>query len=259
MQEAHFTVSLCDYPELPEDKRQPLKDIIRGVAKPTFDQLGWAPVAGESIQTTQLRASLFSTLGTTCEDPEVRAKAEELFASWLKDKASVDPNLVSVFVGILAYFGDEARYEEFKKLFKGAKTPSDTNTFLYSLGSFRSLDLLKRTLDFSFTDEVSVQDSPYLFASLLGNKYSQDFAWDYLRANWEKVKTSFPTNMVPGIARACVSLDTPAKADEVRAFFAANEVKAGAMAVAQMLEQLSISVRLRGNETDRLLSYLATK
>ncbi len=244
---------------LPEDKRQPLKHIIRGVAKPTFDRLGWAPVVGETIQTTQLRASLFSTLGTTCEDLEVRAKAEELFASWLKDKASVDPNLVGTFVNILAYFGDEARYEEFKKLFKNAKTPSDTNTFLYSLSSFRTLDLLKRTLDFSFTDEVSVQDSPYLFASLLGNKYSQDFAWNYLRDNWEKVKTAFPTNMVPGIARACVSLDTSARATEVREFFAAHEVKAGAMAVAQMLEQLSISVRLRESETDRLLSYLASR
>jgi puromycin-sensitive aminopeptidase len=244
---------------LPEENRQPLMEIIRGVAKPTFDKLGWAPVAGESIQTTQLRASLFSTLGVTCEDPEMRAKSEELFASWLKDKSTVDPNLVGVFVNILSYFGDEARYEEFKQLFKNAKTPSDQNTFLNSLSGFRQLELLKRTLDFSFSDEVSVQDSPYLFASLLGNKYSKDFAWDYLRANWEKVKTAFPTNMVPGIARACASLDTPAKAAEVREFFAAHEVKAGAMAVAQMLEQLSIAVRLRQSETDRLLAYLAAQ
>lgn len=244
---------------LPEEKRQPLKEIIRAFAKPTFDSLGWAPVAGESVQTTQLRASLFSTLGTTCEDPQVRAKAEELYASWLKDRTTVDPNLVGVFVGILAYFGDEARYEEFKKLFKNAKSPSDSNTFLYSLSSFRTLDLLKRTLELSFTDEVSVQDSPYLFASLLGNKYSQEFAWNYLRDNWEKVKSAFPTNMVPGIARACGSLDTPDRAAEVRQFFSTHEVKAGAMAVAQMLEQLSIAVRLRENETDRLIAYLAKR
>lgn len=65
--------------------------------------------------------------------------------------------------------------------------------------------------------------------------------------------------MIPGIARACGSLDTPEKAAEVREFFAAHEVKAGTMAVAQMLEQLSIAVRLRGNETERLLAYLATR
>jgi puromycin-sensitive aminopeptidase len=244
---------------LPEEDRQPLKDIIRNLCKPTFDLLGWTPVAGESVQTTQLRASLFSTLGRICEDTEVRAKSEELFASWLKDKSSIDPNLVGVVVDILSYFGDEARYEEFKKLLKTVKTPNEQNIFLSSLSGFRQLELLKRTLELSLTDEVSVQDSPYVFASLLGNKYSQVFAWDYLRANWEKVKTTFPTNMVPGIARSCVSLDTPEKAAEVQAFFAANEVKAGAMAVAQMLEQLSISVRLRESETTRLLAYLAAK
>lgn len=244
---------------LPEEKQQPLKDIISGIAKPTFEQLGYAPVAGETIQTTQLRASLFGTLGRICKDEGVRAKAKELFANWQKDRASVDPNMVGDVVSILASIGDEALYEQFKTLYKTAKTPGDQNTFLNSLSGFQQLDLLKRTLEFSFSQDVSIQDAPYVFSSLLGNKYSQNYAWDYLRANWEKVKTAFPTNMIPAIARACVSLDTPDRAAEVREFYAKNEVKAGAMAVAQMLEQLSIGVRLREAETDRLLAYLSAK
>lgn len=241
---------------LPEDKRQPLKDIVRAFVKPTFDSLGWVPVDGESVQTTQLRVSLFSTLGITCEDEEVKAKADEMFASWLKDKTSIDPNMLGAVVGNLTYFGDDARYNEFHRLYKTAKTPNEVNTFLYSLSGFRQEELLQRTLALSLSDEVSVQDSPFLFASLLGNKYAQDFAWEYLRQNWEQIKQVFPTNMVPRVASSCGSLDTPERAAEVREFFASHEVKAGAMAVAQMLEQLDIAVRLRVNETDRLMAYL---
>jgi puromycin-sensitive aminopeptidase len=242
---------------LPEDKRQPMKSLIKDFVKPTFDTLGWAPKQGESVQDTQLRASLFSTLAVTCEDAEARAKAEQMFDSWLQDKTSIDPNLLGVVIGILSHFGDAARYSQFKQLYKDAKTPHEEALFLYNLGYFCDPELLKQTVDYCFTDEVSVQYSPGLYGALLGNKYIQDYTWDHLRANWEKVKSTFPVNMVPKVAGACGSLDTPERAAEVRSFFAANEVKAGKMAVAQMLEQLDIAVRLRVAETDRLVAHFA--
>jgi hypothetical protein len=230
---------------------------LKKVVKPLFAKLGWEPTAGETIQTTQLRTSCVSILGGL-DDKKVLAKAEEKFQSWLKDRTSVDGNIISTVVMMLAARGDEARYEHFKQLWKDGKTPFEKQLFLFSLRSFRKPALLRRTLALCFTGEVSIQESPSLFAGLLGNKNSQVFTWEYFRKNWEQIKTAFPVNMVPRVAGACGALDKPNRAAQVRKFFAKHEVKAGTMAVAQMLEQLDIAVRMRQTETPRLLAHVAS-
>jgi puromycin-sensitive aminopeptidase len=240
----------------PEDKQESLKNIITGFLNPTFDKLGWAPQAGESIQTTELRASILMTLGTIGGDQTVRAKAVEIFDEWLADKATLDPNLLGKVVAILAYWGDAERYQQFYGLWRAATTPNEEGIFLFALAKFRDAELLGKTLTLSMSGDVSDQDAPDLFSGLLSNKFSQTFAWQYLRDNWEKVKAAFPVNMVPRIARSCSALDNEVQSAEVRAFFAVHELKAGAMAIAQMLEQLDIAVRFRQSETGRLAEYL---
>ena len=54
----------------------------------------------------------------------------------------------------------------------------------------------------------------------------------------------------------CSALDTPELAAEVEQFFARTRVPQGDMAVAQMLERLSVNVRLRKEEAPRLTAYL---
>jgi len=242
---------------LPVAKQRVIRNTLKKVVKPLFEKLTWEPTPGESVQTTQLRKMCIGILGN-CNDKKVLAKAEEKFQSWLKDPLSVDSNILGTVVGMLGARGDEARYEQFKQLWKDGKTPFEKQLFLFSLRSFRKPALLRRTLALCFTNEVSLQESPSLFAGLISNKYSQVFAWEYFRKNWEQIKTVFPVNMVPGIARACGSLDKPNRAVQVRRFFAKHEVKAGTMAVAQMLEQLDISVRMRQTETPRLLAHVAS-
>jgi aminopeptidase N len=141
-------------------------------------------------------------------------------------------------------------------LWRAATTPNEEGIFLFALAKFRDAELLGKTLTLSMSGDVSDQDAPDLFSGLLSNKFSQTFAWQYLRDNWEKVKAAFPVNMVPRIARSCSALDNEVQSAEVRAFFAVHELKAGAMAIAQMLEQLDIAVRFRQSETGRLAEYL---
>jgi aminopeptidase N len=250
-------VGACDvlHRLLPKDRRASFKAFVRGLIRSTFDSLGWAPAEGESVQTTELRSALFSTLGNICEEADVLAKAQELFGSWLKDKSAVDPNLVGTIVNMLARFGgDAARYDQFHQLYKTATTPFEEQAFLFALSAFRDVQLCARTREMCFNGEVSVQDAPYLYAGLIGNDESASETWSHLQANWEKIKEAFPTNMIPQIAGACRLLDTPELAAQVRQFFHDHEVKAGTMAVAQMLEQLAIALRLRENETQRLVA-----
>jgi hypothetical protein len=127
---------------LPEEDKAVASEMIRCLLRPCFDQLGWAPATGESVQTSELRGSMIGTLGTIGGDTDVRAKVKELFASWKTDRTSVDSNIVPAIVNVLAYIGDAALYNEFVQLWKTAPTPQEGERFLFALTGFRDKVLL---------------------------------------------------------------------------------------------------------------------
>ncbi|MEF9948932.1 MAG: hypothetical protein RR800_11400 [Comamonas sp.] len=73
MQEAHFTVSLCDYPELPEDKRQQAE---ARYARVLTRQLGGEDQVNEAL-------SLVQGLEDTPPD-EISEEAKLMFGRWMK-------------------------------------------------------------------------------------------------------------------------------------------------------------------------------
>jgi puromycin-sensitive aminopeptidase len=238
------------------DHRTALESEVRALIKPLADKLGWAPADGESVQTKQLRGSLLSVLGTIGQETAVQSRAKELFGSWKKDKAAVDPNLVPALVSICAWTGDQSQYDEFFQMSKDAKTPQEVQRFLFALAGFRDEKLLGKTIASTLSDDVRTQDAPYLFASLLGNEVCSEAAWDFMQANWAKMVEAYPDNAVPRMVGAVTALDTAELEAEVKDFFAKNPVKQGTMAVAQALEQLRINVQLREAEAPKLAAHI---
>ncbi len=236
--------------------RTSLQKVVRDLISPTMTRLTFAASEGDTVHTRQLRGTLMATLGTIGEDAAVQAKAVELFDSWKANKQSVDANIVPAIVGILAYKGDEKRYDEFFKISKDATSPQEVQRFLFSLARFRDEKLLGQTIAKCLTDDVRTQDAPSLFASVLGNEVASASAWKFLKDNWSTMVARYPENGVVRMVGAVTALDTAALEAEVKAFFAANPVKAGEMATAQALEQLRINVAMRERETGRLQSHL---
>jgi puromycin-sensitive aminopeptidase len=238
---------------LKDDERKALQQIIRDLYSPIANKLGWHPGSGEEAQTKQLRGSVHGVLGTVGEELAVRSKATELFEQWKKDRSAIDNNILPAIVGILAYNGEEKRFEEFQKLSADAKTPQETLRFLYALGGFRDAKLVKKLLDACLSDKIKTQDAPYIIATAAGNEIATEPVWQFVKANWEKIQSVFPEN---GIVRMCgaivPSLDTVSQEKEAQEFFKAHKVKTGEMALAQALEQLRVNVSLRERETKRL-------
>ena len=110
----------------------------------------------------------------------------------------------------------------------------------------------------TLSGEIRTQDAPFILAAIIGSEHAGETAWDFMRDNWEKIVATYPDNAVPRMVSACSALDTPELQKEVEEFFAKNKVKEGDMAVAQMIERLSVNVGLRQSETPKLTSYLET-
>jgi puromycin-sensitive aminopeptidase len=237
------------------DRRKQFKSLITGLVKPVFEELGWVPKPGESSATLQLRGQLADLLGTIGSDNEVRVKASELFANWIKDPSAVDPNVVPALVSILAHTGDRKRFDQFLALARGAKTDQERLRFLRSLGLFRQPELFREAMSLILA-EVKTDDAPSLLAGIISTEHAGAATWNFMRDHWQVITEKFPTRGVVDMVDSCSSLDTPALQAEVLEFFSKNEVRQGDVALAQMIERLTVNVRLRENETPKVEAHL---
>lgn len=236
--------------------RAAFKELIRHLVTPVFAELGWTPKAQESTAARELRGSLVALLGTVGEDADVQSAAVGFFASWKKDRGSVDPNVVPAIVSTLAYTGDTARFDEFLAISRAAPTDQERLRFLRALGEFRAPELFTAAIDMTLT-EVKTDDAPYILGAWLTTEHAGRATWEAISRSWAKVVKRFPASGTVRMIEGCSALDTPELAAEVERFFGRTKVSQGDMAVSQMLERLSVNVRLRKAEGPRLVEYLS--
>jgi puromycin-sensitive aminopeptidase len=236
---------------LDAEDRPAFQVLVRDRLSPAAAELGYAPRPGEDELTSQLRGELFSTLGTLGNDPGVQARAAELYG-----QAGVDPNVLDAVIDVLAYVGGEARYLDFLERERTARSPQEIQRYLLALAGFREPALIDRTLARTLGGEVRTQDAPSVLKALLYSVDARGRAWDFVRANWDRINRDWPPVGVRRLFDGVIGLATPAWEDEVRAFCRERKVDLGGKTLEQSLEQLHIAVRLRQREGAALREYL---
>lgn len=241
---------------LEEEERPLLAALVRNRLTAAWRDLGWEPKKGERELVRELRGDLIRALGTLGRDQEIQAQAHHLFESSDRERRAVDPNVLPALVSILAFTGDDVRYEEFLSRFRKAATPQEERRYLFSLAAFRSPALVERTLTSTLGGEVRTQDAPFLVSALLMNVYSRERAWAFVKTNWDRMDRLFPKS---GLRRMCggiVGLSTPELERDVRTFFADRHIELGGKTLEQYLEQLRIAVRFRERDGQPIREYL---
>ncbi len=244
---------------LDERDRPLLAALIRDRVAPIFHQLGWSPRAEERDLVKELRGDIIRAFGTLGRDETVQAQAQEAYTALQQQSRPIDPNVIPALVSILAFTGDEVRYEEFSGRFRQATTPQEERRYLFSLAAFRKPELLERTLSKTLTEEIRTQDAPFLVSSLLHNVYIREKAWEFVKTNWERMDKLFPKS---GLRRMCggiTGLSTPELERDVRDFFASRKIDLGGKTLEQYLEQLHIAVQFRERDREAIRALLARK
>jgi puromycin-sensitive aminopeptidase len=219
-------------------------------------ELGWTPRAGEDELRRQLRGELLRALGTIGNDRAQQTKAVELYASYTKHPASVDPNLLPALIAILAHSGDETRYQEFAGRFRTAATPQEERRYLYALAAFKPVDLLARTLAKTINGEFRTQDAPFMVRLLLMSVYGREAAWTFVKTNWDTMDRLYPKQGLRRMCEGVIGLATPALERDVQKFFRERKIDLGGKTLAQYLEQLRIAVAFRERAGKALGRYL---
>jgi puromycin-sensitive aminopeptidase len=229
-----------------EQHRPAMQAEVRRLLTPALERLGWEPKPGESELQSQLRGSLIGALGTQGEDPQVQARARELYAKYRNVPGSVDNNLVPAIIAIVAHTGSEADYKEFKEKFKTARTPQDEQRYLYALADFRRPELLRDAMQMTLNGEVRTQNAPYLMMELMMNTECRYEAWAFLKQNWDKMVAAYPENAIPRMCGGVTSLVD--QQPDVDQFFKTHKVKQGGKTIEQHLERLRVAVVFKQRE-----------
>ena len=222
-------------------------------------RLGFAPQPGEDELVRQLRGELLRAIGTLGNDPEVQARARDLYAAYRRDAVSLDPDVLAALIAVLAYGGGEGEYAEFLEEFKTAQTPQEEQRYLSSLAGFRDAGLLRQTLQFAVSGEVRTQDAPYLVRSLLVNVHARELAWGFVKDNWETMEHQYPLGGLRRMCEGITALATPALVEDVLRFFTSRNISLGGKTLEQYLEQLRIAVAFRTREARTLATYLSRR
>jgi puromycin-sensitive aminopeptidase len=231
--------------------RAALAGLVRDRLGSVAAQLGWMPRSGEDELTGQLRGDLIRALGTLGEDAAVQARAAEIF-----DKDCVDASVLAAAIGVLAHVGGEERYRDFTQRFRSARSPQEEQRYLFALAGFRQPALIERTLAATLNGQVRTQDAPYLLRALLYNVDARERAWEFVRANWDRIDRDFPAVGVRRMCEGVIGLASPTWEDEVHRFFRGRKIDLGGKTLEQYLEQLHVAVRLGRHEGEALKRYL---
>ncbi|HEY2385726.1 MAG TPA: M1 family metallopeptidase [Candidatus Binatia bacterium] len=227
---------------LDDDARPAFARLVERTFRPRLDVLGWEPAAGESADERMKRATVIAALGRLARLDDVRAEARRRLERYLQDRATLDPNLVPVVVGLAARGGDAALYERYlaRKRTSATDDPEEEERFLFGLTGFEDPALVERTLALTFTDDVRPQDRAFVLARLLGVRHARLTAWRFVRDHWGARILTMDPMLRQYVIRGMAALTPASIADEVGAFLDHHVTDDTRETTAQAREQLRI-------------------
>ena len=245
---------LIGSPQLEEFQRY-----AQSLLRPTFETLGWELKAGESPGAGSLRASLISTLGDL-NDPEIIAGCRERFEKYVKDPASLAPDLRVAVLKVVGRYADEKTWNTLHEL--GVKTTSIEEKQNYYNALTKAVDprLIKKTLPIALTDELPTSRAVFLVARIAREGGHPEIAWEFSAAN---MKALLAKTDAAGMNRYAPGLFTffsdESRVVELKAYAKRNLPAASAPEVAKAVDEIQFRAEFRKRLASQLNAWIDGK
>jgi puromycin-sensitive aminopeptidase len=229
------------------------KKIVVGLV-PT---VGWTPSLDDGHLTVLLRSIMIGLLSNFCFDDEnVATEAKNRYAKFLEDAddvASLPSDMRTSVFKIVLKNGGVKEYEQVLSYFDTATDNAERKHVLNSLGAAKSPALKKRTLEWTTSGAVKLQDFFYAMGSVgRSSKEGREISWQFYQDNIDHLRGMIGKGSA-SLMDACIvscagGFCSKQKADEIDAFFASNPVPSSVRKIAQTTE----SMRANGNFLETL-------
>lgn len=257
---ADLSENLRAYDVLLSDQRchDSFRSFARSLYQTIYGSLGWDVRPGESHLTRLLRPLVVGILARYA-DPGVAAEALRRFDEGTRAGTPVAPDVRGAVYGLVVERRGAEGYETVLRVYREAELHEEKNRCLRALGCSTDTDLLRRTLEFSLSDEVRGQDTPLCVAGVATNPLGRDLAWDFLREKWGEFDARYGQGGF--IIARIVSITTEDfttldKAAEVEAFFESHPAPAATRTIRQSLERIRSNALWLERDGDAIAKWL---
>ncbi len=213
-----------------------------------YNRVGWEPRKNERHTDALLRAQTLIYLGRF-EDKKILEKSLKAFNEFLKKPASLHPDLRSAVLNNVAWKGDKKTLDTFVNLYNKATTQEEKRRYLSAMAGFKKKELLDRTLEFSLSKHVRLQDVFIPVTSISYNPYGRKLVCPWIKENWKELEKMLggPKNLLSRIIESLGSLSNHEDV-EIKKFFDKHPTPGIKRSVAQTLEK----IRIRSKFVDQI-------
>ena len=213
------------------------------------DRLGWKVAKGEAPHDTLLRPSALMASAMLGND-SVGKIASEMFWSFVDKGSEIDTNIRGAVYRIVAWNEGKGVAHVLTKRYERESVPEEKIRLLAALAMFKDRGLLARSLEYSDSENVRLQDSYIIPAICSSNPVGRKIMLEWTEANWRSLlkRHASGTHMLGRYVDNLAGLDTNKDRAEVSRFFSAkaNWRDDISHALANTLEMIEANTRFMG-------------
>ncbi len=230
----------------------------RSIARPAFALTGWDPKPQEAPTTRFVRRLLIAHLGDW-GDPAVVREARRRFASFVANRASLDPEQQDVVLPIVARYADQATFDELHTMAKSAQNETEARRYYGALVAAADPKLSQQALDIVMSSELPPQAAGVrgrLIQAAAANNPA--LVWQFYKAHVDELNAS-RSEFERALAVANVPSEfwNAAPLAELEAFVKAHERSAPALYVNRAMERARFSLALRARLVPAADAYVS--
>ncbi|AKH43113.1 aminopeptidase N [Altererythrobacter atlanticus] len=189
-----------------ENAKGKLASLVEDMWLPRLQQLGFEPVDGEPVATSNLRAELISTLGAM-GNAQVLEQASTRFGALADDPRALDGPLKTTWLNIASRNITPEQWDMLAELARNSTSSTEQMTYYARLGAAKEETLAKKALDLALTGEAGTGSATII--TTVAGKHPK-LAFDFMMANREKVEAMLDSSgRGRFFARIAASMDDP--------------------------------------------------
>lgn len=210
-------------------------------------KVGWESKKTDGHLSVLLRSIMIGLLGSFCHDDEdVSSEAKRRFEAFQADHndvQSLPSDMRSSVFKIILKNGEESEYESVLAYFSEATDNAERKHVLASIGHAPDKKLKERTMEWTTSGAVKLQDFFYAMGSVgRSNKEGREISWAFYKSNFEKLNDMIGKGS-PSLMDACIvscagAFCSKEKADEIEGFFKENPLPKSARKISQLIESM---------------------
>lgn len=225
-------------------QKERLETVTKEFALRSLELVNRFPQKGEDPEHVVLRNSALFAL-SLFNHKETLEFGREQFSAFFADEKSLHQDLRGVVYG-LAVWEDDRNYHKVLDLYRKSTIAEERAKFLSALCRSRNETLLRKTMDYSLSTEVSYSNIIYFFAALSRNPYARRLSIDWLIANWNTLVAN-GGGIADMLLRRVLKLIVPSfgigREEEIRKFLDSIKGENLKKTCEQVMEELEIYSR----------------